>query len=182
MKSTLLPGYNGCPRRKSTTCQIHSSRQMLKEETPANNNNSHWPYALESFPSEVCLCKSGIPGAGYGVCSRQFIPTGTWIGPYEGVKVKPDQVGFGTDASYMWEVHFIFCWKGWREFFFLTKRSNKGVFHYPRNFPCCFTKSEMYRCNSSIFVSDNVAKIRVLLSRIRIYDFSISNRPLSKIP
>lgn len=99
------PWSNGRQQRKSTTCQTHSSRQMRKETTPVNNNNIHWPYALKSFPSEVCLCKSGIPGAGYGVCSRQFIPTGTWIGPYEGVKVKPDQVVFGTDASYMWEIY-----------------------------------------------------------------------------
>lgn len=121
MKSLLLPGSNGRQQRKSTTCQTHSSRQMLKEATPVNNNNIHWPYALKSFPSEVCLCKSGIPGAGYGVCSRQFIPTGTWIGPYEGVKVKPDQVVFGTDASYMWEVHFIFLRERIARVFFFFK-------------------------------------------------------------
>ena len=121
MKSLLLTGSNGCQQRKSTTCQMHSSRQMLKEPTPVNNNNIHWPYALKSFPSEVCLCKSGIPGAGYGVCSRQFIPTGTWIGPYEGVKVKPDQVVFGTDASYMWEVHFIFAGRDSESIFFFNK-------------------------------------------------------------
>ena len=48
------------------------------------------------------------PGAGYGVCARQLIPTGTWIGPYEGEVVKPEQVSLGTDASYMWEVFFFF--------------------------------------------------------------------------
>ena len=39
----------------------------------------------------------------------QLIPTGTWIGPYEGEKVRPDHVTLGTDASYMWEVFFFFC-------------------------------------------------------------------------
>lgn len=59
---------------------------------------------MRSFPNEVGLCRSGIPGAGYGVCARQPIPLGTWIGPYEGEVVRPEQVQLGTDASYMWEV------------------------------------------------------------------------------
>lgn len=100
----------GCHQEKGNVCQKHSSHQELKAETTANNNKTnsnhiHWPYALESFPSQVGLCTSGIPGAGYGVCARQFIPTGTWIGPYEGVRVRPDQVSLGTDATYMWEIY-----------------------------------------------------------------------------
>ena len=59
---------------------------------------------MQSFPNEVGLCRSGIPGAGYGVCARQLIPLGTWIGPYEGEVLRPEQVLLGTDASYMWEV------------------------------------------------------------------------------
>ena len=69
-----------------------------------NNNNLQWTNAVQSFPNEVGLCRSGIPGAGYGVSARQLIPLGTWIGPYEGEVLRPEQVPLGTDASYMWEV------------------------------------------------------------------------------
>lgn len=61
-------------------------------------------YAVASFPDEVKLCVSGIPGAGYGVCAKQHIPVGTWIGPYEGKRVSIDDVTSDTDTSYMWEV------------------------------------------------------------------------------
>lgn len=62
------------------------------------------PNAVESFPNEVGLCISGIPGVGYGVCAKQTIPLGTWIGPYEGELVRPEEVLSGTDTSYMWEI------------------------------------------------------------------------------
>ena len=65
------------------------------------------PNAVESFPNEVGLCISGIPGAGYGVCAKQTIPLGTWIGPYEGELVQPEDVLLGADASYMWEVSLL---------------------------------------------------------------------------
>ena len=92
---------------------MHGPHQNLKITTTVNNNNNtnnnnlRLPNAVESFPNEVGLCKTGGPGAGYGVCARQLIPVGTWIGPYEGEKVRPEQVSLGTDASYMWEV-FVF--------------------------------------------------------------------------
>jgi len=54
------------------------------------------------------LCVSGIPGAGYGVCAKQTIPLGTWIGPYEGELVRPEDVFPGTDTSYMWEVNYCY--------------------------------------------------------------------------
>ena len=59
---------------------------------------------MGSFPDEVKLCISGIPGAGYGVCAKQHIPVGTWIGPYEGKHVSIDDVTSDMDTSYMWEV------------------------------------------------------------------------------
>lgn len=61
-------------------------------------------YAVASFPDEIKLCISGIPGAGYGVCAKQHIPVGTWIGPYEGKHVSIDDVTSDMDTSYMWEV------------------------------------------------------------------------------
>lgn len=51
---------------------------------------------------------SSIPGAGCGVCAKQHIPVGTWIGPYEGKHVKCDDVKPNTDTSYMWEVIYVF--------------------------------------------------------------------------
>ena len=61
-------------------------------------------YAVASFPEVVRLCKSSIPGEGYGVCGKHHIPAGTWIGPYEGRRVEPHEVTVWTDTSYMWEV------------------------------------------------------------------------------
>ena len=64
-------------------------------------------YAIASFPDEVQLCVSGIPGAGYGVCAKRHIPVGTWIGPYEGRRVSPDCLTSDLDTSYMWEVRVV---------------------------------------------------------------------------
>ena len=50
------------------------------------------------------LCKSGIPGLEYGVCAKQHIPVGTWIGPFEGKRIRPDELGDDVDKSYLWEV------------------------------------------------------------------------------
>lgn len=52
---------------------------------------------------------SSIPGAGCGVCAKQHIPVGTWIGPYEGKRVKWEDVKPSTDTSYMWEVRLSLC-------------------------------------------------------------------------
>lgn len=61
-------------------------------------------YAIASFPEEVTLCKSSIPGTNYGVCAKQHIPMGTWIGPYEGRRVTVDDVKTDMNMSHMWEV------------------------------------------------------------------------------
>ena len=66
--------------------------------------NAKLSYAVASFPDEVKLCLSGIPGEGYGVCAKQHIPVGTWIGPYEGKHLSTDIVTPDIDTSYMWEV------------------------------------------------------------------------------
>ena len=66
--------------------------------------NAKLSYAVASFPDEVKLCLSGIPGEGYGVCAKQHIPVGTWIGPYEGKYLSTDIVTPDIDTSYMWEV------------------------------------------------------------------------------
>lgn len=61
---------------------------------------------MEACPQEVQLCKSGIPGAGLGLVAKQHIPMGTWIGPYEGTRLRPDEVNVAMDSSYLWEVSF----------------------------------------------------------------------------
>ncbi|XP_058957854.2 putative histone-lysine N-methyltransferase PRDM6 isoform X1 [Pocillopora verrucosa] len=67
--------------------------------------NAKLSYAVASFPDEVKLCLSGIPEEGYGVCAKQHIPVGTWIGPYEGKYLSTDIVTPDIDTSYMWEVY-----------------------------------------------------------------------------
>ncbi|XP_032239603.1 putative histone-lysine N-methyltransferase PRDM6 [Nematostella vectensis] len=61
-------------------------------------------YAVSSFPDEVQLCRSSVSGAGYGVSAKQHIPVGTWIGPYEGRRIKPEEVTSDSDTTYMWEI------------------------------------------------------------------------------
>lgn len=64
-------------------------------------------YAIASFPNEVSLCVSSIPGTVFGVCAKQHIPVGTWIGPYEGKRVCPDDVTVDMNTSHMWEVRLL---------------------------------------------------------------------------
>ena len=59
---------------------------------------------MRSLPEEVCLCRSSVPGAEFGVCTRRHIPAGAWIGPFEGKRVHPNDVKAGMDTSFMWEV------------------------------------------------------------------------------
>lgn len=74
--------------------------------------------AIRSFPDEVQLCVSSIPGASYGVCAKEHIPLGTWIGPYEGKRITPQRLTPQIDSEHLWEVELIlylyFCF-----FFFL---------------------------------------------------------------
>ena len=63
---------------------------------------------MRSFPDEVQLCVSSIPGALYGVCAKQHIPLGTWIGPYEGKRITPQRLTPDIDSDHLWEVGHIF--------------------------------------------------------------------------
>lgn len=66
-------------------------------------------YAVLSFPTEVQLCTSSIPGHQYGVCAKLPFPVGTWIGPYEGQRVKPSEMSDNNQSRYMWEVQLMIC-------------------------------------------------------------------------
>ena len=59
---------------------------------------------MKTCPSELELCSSSIPGFKYGIRTKQVIPEGTWMGPYQGTVVKPCDVTVESDTSYMWEV------------------------------------------------------------------------------
>ena len=70
-------------------------------------DNIEMTYSIMSFPNDVQLCLSGIPGYKHGVCSKEYMPAGTWIGPYEGKRVsqtKFEEKEDVADEGYCWEV------------------------------------------------------------------------------
>jgi len=80
---------------------LHSLRKLVttgQSQSPLENAT------ILKFPDEVCLCTSSIPCVTYGVCARKRILAGTWIGPYEGKLVRPEDINKDTDTQYMWEV------------------------------------------------------------------------------
>jgi hypothetical protein len=80
---------------------LHSLRKLVNQsqiDSPIDYS------AILKFPDEVGLCTSSIPGIEYGVCAKAAIPSGTWIGPYEGRLVRPEQIKRETETEYMWEV------------------------------------------------------------------------------
>lgn len=96
-------------------CTKHKHLETLRQLR--DNDKNHISRAMSSFPPEVELCISSIPGKGYGVRALRTIPgkgygvravrtipEGTWIGPYEGKQVKPERFTPDIDNSYMWEV------------------------------------------------------------------------------
>ena len=89
-----------CNKVYAICCPIHSTYNSTDSALEVDWDS----YAIKSFPDVVQLCKSSIPGKTYGVCARQHIPVGTWIGPYEGRKIAPDAINQNVDSSYLWEV------------------------------------------------------------------------------
>lgn len=85
---------------------LQSLQKLVKAQhyKPDTKDKIRLTYAVTSFPPEVQLCESSVPGHCYGVSARQFIPVGTWIGPYEGIRLAASDIRPGTDMSYMWEV------------------------------------------------------------------------------
>lgn len=86
-------------------CPMHGPLHSLRKLVNQSQIDSPIDYsAILKFPDEVGLCTSSIPGIEYGVCAKAAIPSGTWIGPYEGRLVRPEQIKKGTETEYMWEV------------------------------------------------------------------------------
>lgn len=94
-----------CNEKHDGECPMHGPLHSLRKLVSAGQ--SHSPLengSILKFPDEVCLCTSSIPCVGYGVCARKRIPAGTWIGPYEGKLVRPEDIKIETETEYMWEV------------------------------------------------------------------------------
>lgn len=86
-------------------CSMH--RQPTKTQS-----NKGISYAMKSLPPACKLCPSSAAGEGYGVYTNQDIPKGTWIGPYEGRRIRPCDVTPSMDTSHMWEVRYkVYCFK-----------------------------------------------------------------------
>ena len=60
--------------------------------------------AIKHIPSQLHLCYSSIPGAGFGICATETIPSGTWIGPYEGKRISIQETKTILETGYLWEV------------------------------------------------------------------------------
>ncbi|CAH3141624.1 unnamed protein product [Porites lobata] len=94
-----------CNEKHDGECPMHGPLHSLRKLV--NAGQSHSPLengSILKFPDEVCLCTSSIPCVSYGVCARKRIPAGTWIGPYEGKLVRPEDIKVETETEYMWEV------------------------------------------------------------------------------
>lgn len=98
-------GCDICNEKHDGECPMHGPLHSLRKLVSAGQ--SHSPLengSILKFPDEVCLCTSSIPCVSYGVCARRRIPAGTWIGPYEGKLVRPEDIKTETETEYMWEV------------------------------------------------------------------------------
>ena len=88
-----------CRRQYAEPCPLHGLSYASRKDS-----RFHTSKAMRSLPQEVSLCRSSVPGAEFGVCTRRHIPAGTWIGPFEGKRLQPDDVKTDMDTSFMWEV------------------------------------------------------------------------------
>ncbi|XP_031553494.1 putative histone-lysine N-methyltransferase PRDM6 isoform X2 [Actinia tenebrosa] len=94
-----------CRGQPKAECVEHGALSLPRKSIkPSVLKDIKLTYAISSFPDEVQLCCSSIPGAGYGVSAKQHIPIGTWIGPYEGKRIRPEDITNDMDTSYMWEI------------------------------------------------------------------------------
>lgn len=89
---------NFCLAIKPEECPLH--RQPTGMQT-----GKALPYARKSLPPECKLCPSSVGGGEFGVYTNQNIPLGTWIGPYEGRRIRPCDVTTNMDTSHMWEIY-----------------------------------------------------------------------------
>ena len=128
---------------------LQSLRKLVDTKQPEMKEKERMTYAIASFPPEVQICESSIPGYCYGVCARHFIPVGTWIGPYEGVRVSAADFQQGMDTSYMWEVYYLIktVW-----FHFIKKLPKFRLFRASRYVCKMFTVTRLVLVESTPFI------------------------------
>ena len=61
------------------------------------------------YPPGMLPCASSIPGCSFGVHCSRFVPVGTWIGPFEGEVIRPEELTADRENGHMWEVGFGSC-------------------------------------------------------------------------
>lgn len=76
---------------------------LSPSKTSEKDHSEKLTFAKKSCPKELELCPSSI-GFKHGIRTKQIIPEGTWMGPYQGDLVKASDITADTDTSYMWEV------------------------------------------------------------------------------
>ena len=99
----IVLGCDMCQEIRFGDCPAHGPLHAVRPSITLPENQKS--YAISTFPEEVGLCLSSIPLAGYGVFARHFIPLGTWIGPYEGLKISVEEgLSRPQQQNFMWEV------------------------------------------------------------------------------
>lgn len=111
----LLLACDVCLAQKEGKCSTHAPLQSLHRLVHAEDHGKGGSikatYAVMSFPDEVQLCTSSIPGYIYGACARRHLPSGTWIGPYEGQRTFDQRNGSFENQDYLWEVRQLILFK-----------------------------------------------------------------------
>lgn len=92
-----------CKIEYSVPCPLHGLHHSMLTHKALQESR-----AVRSLPPEVSFCRSSVPGTELGVSTRKHLPAGTWIGPFEGRRIRPEEVKLGMDTSYMWEVG-VYC-------------------------------------------------------------------------
>ena len=81
---------------------LHSG-SLSPSKTGEKDHAEKLTFAKKSCPKELELCPSSI-GFKHGIRTKQVIPEGTWMGPYQGELMKASDITADADTSYMWEV------------------------------------------------------------------------------
>ena len=102
-KDSIL-GCDSCHKQHNGPCDANEQLKSIRQVVGNTIHDIQLSYAIMSFPSEVQLCTSSIPGYSYGVSAKLPFPVGTWIGPYEGRRVKAEEITLKSDSNYVWEV------------------------------------------------------------------------------
>lgn len=78
----------------------------VEKEFFSRENYRQFLTVVKHIPPQLHLCYSSLPGAGFGIIATELIPSGTWIGPYEGKRISVEEISKATDTRYIWEVSY----------------------------------------------------------------------------